>query len=76
MRLVNVGMWFERYNIILSSLVEDFLPGSWGHYEPSLIEILITIGSLDGSLLGFLFFADFFRLFHVGVKIDYAKTHT
>ena len=37
--LINVGMWFERYNIIVSSLVEDFLPGSWGHYEPSWIEI-------------------------------------
>ena len=42
--LVNVGMWFERYNIIVSSLVEDFVPGSWGHYEPSLTEIGITIG--------------------------------
>ncbi len=38
-------MWFERYNIIISSLIEDFLPGSWGHAEPGLWEIGLTIGS-------------------------------
>ena len=60
--LVNIGMWFERYNIIVSSLVEDFLPGSWGHYEPSLTEIAITIGSFGWFFTWFLIFCRFFPL--------------
>ena len=58
--LVNVGMWFERYNIIVSSLVEDFVPGSWGHYEPSLTEIAITLGSFGWFFTWLLIFCRFF----------------
>jgi molybdopterin-containing oxidoreductase family membrane subunit len=60
--LVNVGMWFERYNIILSSLVEDFLPGSWGHAEPGLWEIGLTIGSFGLFFTFFLLFCKFFPI--------------
>ncbi len=60
--LVNVGMWFERYNIILSSLVEDFVPGSWGHYQPSFIEIGITIGSFGWFFFWFLIFCRYFPI--------------
>lgn len=60
--LVNVGMWFERYNIIVSSLVEDFLPGSWGHYEPRLIEIGLTVGSFGWFFTWLLIFCRFFPL--------------
>lgn len=60
--LVNVGMWFERYNIIVSSLVEDFVPGSWGHYEPSLTEIAITVGSFGWFFFWFLIFCKFFPI--------------
>ncbi len=34
---VNVGMWFERFVIIVTSLHRDFLPSSWGYYTPTLI---------------------------------------
>jgi Ni/Fe-hydrogenase subunit HybB-like protein len=60
--LVNVGMWFERYNIIVSSLIEDFIPGSWGHYEPSWIEMGITLGSFGWFFFWFLIFCRFFPL--------------
>ena len=60
--LINVGMWFERYNIIVSSLVEDFIPGSWGHYEPSLIEIGLTFGSFGWFFFWFLIFCKFFPI--------------
>ena len=33
--LVNVGMWFERYVIIVTTLSRDFLPSSWGHFSPT-----------------------------------------
>jgi len=60
--LINVGMWFERYNIIVSSLVEDFIPGSWGHYTPSLTSIAITFGSFGWFFFWFLIFCKYFPL--------------
>ena len=43
--LVNVGMWFERFNIIVTSLHRDFLPSSWSMYTPTLIEVGILLGT-------------------------------
>lgn len=43
--LVLVGMWFERFVIIVSSLSRDFLPSSWTYFTPSLIDLGILIGS-------------------------------
>src|ERR1041385_877712 len=37
--LVNVGMWFERFVIIVVSLHREFLPSSWGYYRPSPVDI-------------------------------------
>jgi Ni/Fe-hydrogenase subunit HybB-like protein len=43
---VNIGMWFERFVIIVTSLSRDYLPSSWGYYSPSLVDVGILIGSL------------------------------
>ncbi len=43
--LVNVGMWFERFVIIVTSLHRDFLPASWGMYAPTIFDVGIFIGS-------------------------------
>jgi molybdopterin-containing oxidoreductase family membrane subunit len=43
--LINVGMWMERYNIIVSSLARDYLPFAWGDYAPSWVELSILAGS-------------------------------
>lgn len=42
---VNIGMWFERFNIIVISLAKDFDPYAFGLYSPSIIELGITLGS-------------------------------
>jgi molybdopterin-containing oxidoreductase family membrane subunit len=42
---VNVGMWFERFVIIVTSLSRDFLPSSWAYYKPTLIDGGILLGS-------------------------------
>ena len=42
---VNVGMWFERFVIIVTSLHRDFLPSSWRMYTPTLVDIGILLGS-------------------------------
>ena len=43
--LVNVGMWFERFVIIVTSLHRDFLPSSWGMYIPTKVDAGILLGS-------------------------------
>jgi molybdopterin-containing oxidoreductase family membrane subunit len=54
--LVNVGMWFERFVIIVSSLASDFLPANWGAYSPTWVEILTLIGSFGLFFTLFLLF--------------------
>jgi molybdopterin-containing oxidoreductase family membrane subunit len=54
--LVNVGMWFERFVIIVGGLHRDFLPSSWGSYAPSYVEVLTLIGSFGLFLTLFLLF--------------------
>ncbi len=58
-QFVNVGMWFERFTIIVTSLAQDFLPSSWGHYAPSTTEILTFVGTFGIFLTLFLLFMRF-----------------
>jgi Ni/Fe-hydrogenase subunit HybB-like protein len=43
--VVNIGMWFERFVIVVTSLHRDFLPSSWGYFTPTFVDIGILIGS-------------------------------
>ncbi len=54
--LVNVGMWLERFVIVVTSLARDFDPYAWGDYVPSLTETGITVGSFGLFFLAFLLF--------------------
>jgi molybdopterin-containing oxidoreductase family membrane subunit len=44
--LINCGMWFERFVIIVTSLGNDFLPSSWGYFSPSVVDIFTFFGTL------------------------------
>lgn len=57
--LVNIGMWCERYVIIVASLAHEFVPFAWGVYKPSWVEVSIMTGSLAWFFLWFLLFAKF-----------------
>jgi Ni/Fe-hydrogenase subunit HybB-like protein len=56
---VNIGMWLERFVIIVTSLAHDFNPYSWGLYKPTFVELGITLGS----------FGFFFTLFLIFTKL-------
>jgi molybdopterin-containing oxidoreductase family membrane subunit len=56
--LVNVGMWFERFVIVVTSLHRDFLPSSWGYFVPSFWDVATFLGS----------FGLFFTLFCLFVR--------
>ncbi|MBI5864728.1 MAG: polysulfide reductase NrfD [Planctomycetes bacterium] len=56
---VNVGMWFERFVIIVTSLSSDYLPANWGGYRPSWVEICTLLGSIGLFMTLFLLFIRF-----------------
>jgi molybdopterin-containing oxidoreductase family membrane subunit len=49
-------MWFERFNIVVISLHRDYLPSSWSHYVPTLVEVGILAGSFGLFFTLFLLF--------------------
>jgi molybdopterin-containing oxidoreductase family membrane subunit len=44
--IVNIGMWFERYVIVVTSLHRDFVPAAWGYYDPTLWDWATYIGTI------------------------------
>jgi hypothetical protein len=59
---VNIGMWFERFVIVVTSLHRDFLPANWGYYSPTLVDILTFAGTFGLFLTLFLLFMRFVPL--------------
>ena len=55
--VVNIGMWFERFVIIVTSLHRDYLPSSWTMYHPTWVEIGIFTGTIGMFFTFFLLFA-------------------
>jgi Ni/Fe-hydrogenase subunit HybB-like protein len=57
---VNIGMWFERFVIIVTSLHRDYVPSSWTMYSPTFIEVGIYVGTMGMFFTFFLLFCRFF----------------
>ncbi len=57
--LINIGMWFERFVIIATTLARDYLPSSWSFYVPTWVEIGIYVGT----------FGLFFTLYLLFVRV-------
>ena len=55
----NIGMWFERFVIVISSLSRDYLPSSWDYYTPTIWDISLLIGSFGLFFTLFLLFLRF-----------------
>jgi molybdopterin-containing oxidoreductase family membrane subunit len=56
---VNVGMWFERFVIICTTLARMWLPGDWKYYSASPYEIILFVGTIGMFLMLFLLFLRF-----------------
>jgi Ni/Fe-hydrogenase subunit HybB-like protein len=57
--LINIGMWCERFNIVVTSLHRDFLPASWGTYAPTWVDITLFTGTIGLFSTLFLLFLKF-----------------
>ena len=57
--LVNIGMWFERFVIVVTSLHRDFLPSSWDYFKPTFWDIATLLGSFGLFFTMFTLFVRF-----------------
>ena len=55
--VVNIGMWFERFVIIVTSLHRDYLPSSWTMFSPTFVDIGIFVGTIGFFFVLFLLYA-------------------
>ncbi|MEO1277906.1 MAG: NrfD/PsrC family molybdoenzyme membrane anchor subunit, partial [Planctomycetota bacterium] len=62
---VTIGMWFERFVIIVTSLHRAFLPGEWHMFYPTWVDILTFVGSCGIFLTLFLLFLRFMPIFPI-----------
>jgi len=58
--VVNIGMWFERFVIIVTSIHRDYVPSSWSMFHPTWVDIGIFVGTIGIFFTLFLLFARFF----------------
>jgi molybdopterin-containing oxidoreductase family membrane subunit len=64
--LINVGMWFERFVIIVTSIYRDYLPSAWStYYSPSTWEIGFYLGTFGLFFTCYFLFAKFFPVIAV-----------
>lgn len=72
---VNIGMWFERFVIIVTSLHRDFLVSSWAMYTPTWVEVAILVGSFGLFFTLFLLFSKYLPMIAVAeIKATYKIT--
>ena len=73
---VLVGMWLERFLIVVPSLGHKYLPYSWGTYRPRPVEILITISTFAAMTLLYTLFAKFVPIISIWeLKVGEQEPH-
>jgi molybdopterin-containing oxidoreductase family membrane subunit len=73
---VTIGMWFERFVIIITSLTRDFLPSSWGSFWPTAVDLLMLLGSFGLFFTLFLLFIRWLPMVNIAeVKAVMPEAH-
>ena len=55
--IINIGMWFERFDIIVINIARDYLPSSWTMFKPSIIDVGVFLGTIGFFGVLFLLYA-------------------
>ena len=71
---INIGMWMERFVIVVISLHRDFLPSSWAMYRPTITEVSLFVGTLGIFFTFFLLFIRFFPVIAIAEVRSVLKT--
>jgi Ni/Fe-hydrogenase subunit HybB-like protein len=77
--VVNVGMWLERFVIVVTSLHRDFLPSSWGMYFPTIWDWMTFLGTIGMFVTFFFLFVRFLpmiSIFEMRMAVPAAKVET
>jgi molybdopterin-containing oxidoreductase family membrane subunit len=74
--VINIGMWFERFVIIVTSLHRDYLTSSWTMYKPTIVEFGLLIGTLGIFFTAFLLFIRIFPVISISEVKSILKTGT
>ncbi len=70
-----VGMWIERFLIIVPSLARKYLPYAWGTYRPTWVEVTITVGTFAGMALLYMLFSKLVPIISIWeLKVGIRKT--
>lgn len=72
--VINIGMWFERFVIIVTSLHRDYLTSSWTMYKPTIVEYGLLIGTLGIFFTAFLLFIRIFPVISIAEVKTILKT--
>jgi len=72
--VINIGMWFERFVIIVTSLHRDYLTSSWTMYKPTIVEYGLLIGTLGIFFTAFLLFIRIFPVISIAEVKTVMKT--
>ena len=74
---VNIGMWFERFVITITSLARDFVPSSWSYFYPTPVDVMMLIGSFGLFTTLFLLFCRFLPVIAISeVKNVMPESHS
>ncbi|MCP4456653.1 MAG: polysulfide reductase NrfD [Cytophagales bacterium] len=63
--IVNIGMWFERFVIIVTSIHRDFLPSSWAMFYPTKVDVGVYVFTFGFFFTAFFLFAKFFPVINI-----------
>ena len=72
--VVNIGMWFERFVIIVTSLHRDFLPSSWAMFYPTFVDVGVYVFTFGLFFTFFFLFAKFFPVINMAEVKSIIKT--
>jgi len=74
--VVNIGMWFERFVIIVTSLHRDYLPSSWAMFKPTLFDIGDYVFTFGVFFTCFFLFAKVFPVINMAEVKSIIKANT
>jgi Ni/Fe-hydrogenase subunit HybB-like protein len=74
--IINLGMWLERYNIVVTSLSKDYLPSNWVSYSPTIIDIGVFVGTIGLFAMGVLLFMRYIPMMAISELKSVARIGT
>jgi len=72
--VINIGMWFERFVIVVTSLHRDYLTSSWTMYKPTIVEVGLFVGTLGFFFTAFFLFIRAFPVIAISEVKSVIKT--